>query len=291
MPVLKSLQTTGRMNAPNSPGSGVRLRAPSTPLEPVAKGRAERPLLLDTIRKLLKSAVQPFRPERPATNPTSGNSMRAGLARAAARATEVATVIDVGASDGSWTRLALEAFPNAQYLLFEAQALHKPALERLCAEHTNCDIELSVAGPRDGTVHFDAGDPFGGAAGWESTGVRDVILPMRSIDSAVAARSLGGPFLIKLDTHGFETAILDGAAEVLKRTNLLIVEAYNFQLNSNDPACLRFHELCHWIEDRGLRCIDMCDVSRRPGDQVLWQMDLFFAPLTDPVFSRARYEL
>jgi len=96
---------------------------------------------------------------------------------------------------------------------------------------------------------------------------------MRSIDSLVAERGLPPPFLVKLDTHGFEAPILAGAAETLRRAELLVIEAYNFRLT---PECLRFHELIAYLEQRGFRCLDICEVSRR-ADGVLWQMDLFFA--------------
>jgi len=37
-----------------------------------------------------------------------------------------------------------------------------------------------------------------------------------------------GPYLIKLDTHGVEIPILNGSAQTLKDTNVLVVEVYNF---------------------------------------------------------------
>lgn len=242
-----------------------------------------------SLTRLLTAVRQLGQADRRVPAATAGSSMRAGLARAAARGLRVASVIDVGASDGRWTRAALESFPAAAYLLLEAQSLHESALRRLRRAHFNTDYELSVAGPRDGSIHFDASDPFGGAAGEQPAGATDVLLPMRSIDSLVAERGLKPPFLIKLDTHGFETAILDGATTTLTQTALLIVETYNFKLNPADPHCLRFHEFCAWIEQRGMRCIDMCDVSRRPADQVLWQMDMFFAPSSDASFALREY--
>lgn len=257
--------------------------------DPRASQQLDTSALLGRFKRILRTAVRSFRPRAADAPPTSGNSMRAGLARAAARGTPIATVIDVGASDGRWTRQAQEFFPSAGCLMMEAQTLHAPRLRETCAQLPNCAMELAVAGPRDGQIHFDATDPFGGVADWNATGAADVLLPMRSIDSIVAERQLAGPFLIKLDTHGFEAPILEGAVETLRSTSLLIVEAYNFQLKPGDSTCLRFHELCAWIEARGFRCIDLCDASRR-SDHVLWQMDLFFAPRTAHEFARETFD-
>jgi hypothetical protein len=102
----------------------------------------------------------------------------------------------------------------------------------------------------------------------------------------VAARGLVGPYLLKLDTHGYEVPVLIGASHVLTHTELLIIEAYNFTLG---PGSLRFHELCAWLEARGFRCCDLADPMRRPHDGTLWQMDLAFAPATSALFASSGY--
>jgi hypothetical protein len=109
---------------------------------------------------------------------------------------------------------------------------------------------------------------------------------MASVDTLVRQRNLGGPFLLKLDTHGFEVPILEGAHETLTQSSMLIIEAYNFTLR---PGCLRFYELCPYLEARGFRCVDVFDVSVRPLDNAFWQMDMVFLPSTHPVFSSDGY--
>jgi FkbM family methyltransferase len=41
-------------------------------------------------------------------------------------------------------------------------------------------------------------------------------VPVVSIDSELERRKLDGPYLLKLDIHGFEVPILKGAIETLK---------------------------------------------------------------------------
>lgn len=220
------------------------------------------------------------------STPPRPMSMLAGLRRAAQRGIPVRTVIDVGASNGCWTELARQCYPYADYLLIEAQPTHEPALGALKRGSANVDYALVAAGNRDGEIHFDASDPFGGLALDTPSGPNCITVPVRRVDSLAAERRLVPPFLVKLDTHGFEVPIFEGATETLKATELVVVEAYNFMLT---PGCLRFHELCAYLEQRGFRCIDMCDVSRRPKDQCLWQMDLFFARAYRPEFRSCTY--
>jgi hypothetical protein len=84
----------------------------------------------------------------------------------------------------------------------------------------------------------------------------------------------GTPIATVIDT-GASDGRWSEAVMVLKQTQLIVVEAYNFTLVG---GCLRFHELCAFLEERGFRCLDLFDVMHRPGDGVLWQMDLIFAP-------------
>jgi hypothetical protein len=109
---------------------------------------------------------------------------------------------------------------------------------------------------------------------------------METVDGLVRKHSLAGPFLLKLDTHGFEVSIFEGATNTLADCAMLIVEAYNFTLCA---GCLRFPELCAYLEARGFRCVDLFDILVRPRDQAFWQMDMVFIPASSPVFQVAEF--
>lgn len=216
----------------------------------------------------------------------TGSSMDAALARASG-SFNISTVIDVGASDGRWSVKARRRFPAADFVLIEAQAAaHEEALQRHAQRYPRTHLILAAAGHRVGTITFDVADPFGGAATEQAIGGSAAELPMTTIDAEIGRLGLAGPYLVKLDTHGFEREILLGAQETLARSALLIIEAYNFELR---PGVLRFHELCFLLEAAGFRVLDLVDVMRRPTDGVLWQFDLVFAPTNRPEYASADY--
>lgn len=200
----------------------------------------------------------------------------------------IETVIDVGASDGRWSKEMMTYYPSARYLLIEAQrAAHESMLRQFEAQHKNAICELCAAGNRNGEINFEASDPFGGQASPSPYGKSNVVVPMETVDGLVRKHGLKGPFLLKLDTHGFEVPIFEGAVETLTNCAMLIVEAYNFTLC---PGCLRFHELCAYLEVRGFRCVDMFDIMVRPKDQAFWQMDMVFLPASAPEFRVAEFQ-
>jgi FkbM family methyltransferase len=216
-------------------------------------------------------------------NHRSFPTMDGMLRRCRQRGDRVETVLDVGASDGRWSLQVSRHLEVPHYCLIEANPVHSAALKRLQERRTQWQYILAVAGDRDGTLYFDGSDPFGGLASPTPLPGRDCQqLPAVRLDTLVTQRHLPAPFLLKLDTHGFEVPILEGAQETLSHTQLLIVEVYNFTVAHNS---LRFHELCAYLEGRGLRCLDLFEPVFRPKDGCLWQMDLVFAPSSHPCFQ------
>jgi FkbM family methyltransferase len=213
-------------------------------------------------------------------------SMAEALRRATARVPDVATVIDVGAATGAWTRLAREYLPRARALLIEANPTHERALQEYTRATPDVDYALAAAGKAPGELYFDDSHAFGGVASSEP---REGMTRMQStsIDHEIASRALPGPYLIKLDTHGFEVPILEGATQALDNTALLVIEAYNFRLERDS---LRFYELCAYLAERGFSPADLCDPMHRPRDGMLWQLDLFFLRSDRPEFAHNRYE-
>lgn len=207
----------------------------------------------------------------------------AALDRIAARGLAVGTVLDVGASDGRWSLDARTRWPAARVHLVEAFDHWAAALDRLCAEEPGFSHVLAAAGDREGEawLRTDPADPFaGGTFDAPVDGARRV--PRVTLAGEVRRLALPPPYLIKLDVHGAEVPILEGAAPLLPDTALVVIEAYAFRIR---PGALLFDETCAHMAARGFRAIDLADPMWRPRDGALWQMDLFFVRADRPEFA------
>lgn len=209
------------------------------------------------------------------------------LARFAARGGRVGTVIDVGASNGMWSEVCMRHFPESRYALIEAQETHRAALERFVQRRPNASIVLKAAGSRLGQIWFDERFPFGGLASERQLDGMHRQLPVTTIDHEVASAGLPGPYLVKMDTHGFELPILEGAAETLKNASLVVIECYALRLRDGSPI---FDEVVTRMRELGFGVIDLTEPLWRPLDGCLWQFDLLFRPLSSPEFAACRYE-
>lgn len=181
----------------------------------------------------------------------------------------------------------MKYYPEAQYLLIEAQEVHAAALKQFAAARQNVQFILAAAGEAAGQIYFDAADPFGGQASHEPYASNNIQVRMTTIDDEIAARALPQPYLLKFDTHGFEVPILKGAARTLKDTAVIVMECYNFKIA---PDCLLFPEMCEYLKVLGFRCIDLVDPLYRPHDNSFWQMDLVFVRADRPEFSYQQYK-
>ena len=206
-------------------------------------------------------------------------SLHGAFDRLSLRPVPVNTVIDIGASDGRWSERIYRYYPDAFYLLIDANPVYQQALEHFKQHIAKSDYVLAAAGNEEGRTHFYVGDALGGVV-YEGGDGFDV--PMTSVDVQVEQRALQPPFLVKLDTHGFEVPILEGATKTLEQTNMVILETYNFQIT---PTSLRFHQMCAHMENLGFRPIDVIEPMHRAHDGAFWQFDLLFIRADRPEFQ------
>lgn len=212
-------------------------------------------------------------------------TMRGGLKRCSQRGINPRTIIDIGASNGQWSKLCMETFPEADYLLVDAQDAHTDDLKKFVNKNKNAQFIVAAAGKKDGKIYFDNHAKLGGLAS-DTPFKNGVEVPVISLDNEVKRKQLKGPYLLKLDTHGFEVPILDGAKEIMKSAELIIMETYNFQI-TNDS--LKYYQMCAYMEELNFSPIEMVDLMLRKNDKSFWQMDTFFIPSDSKEFKHNSY--
>ncbi len=208
------------------------------------------------------------------------------LYRIGSRELEINTIIDIGASDGRWTGMALQHLPHASAFLVEAQQPHEKELKNFVKKYPQAEYIISAAGREKGHVSFEGEDLFGGKVIEGEVNGQTSQVPVDSIDNWVSSKNLTPPFLIKLDTHGYEVPILEGATSALKETNLLVIECYNFQIGEDS---LLFHQMVDYMDSIGFRCIDISEPLFREKDLSFWQIDLFFVRANRKEFDYNSY--
>lgn len=213
------------------------------------------------------------------------STMMKGLMRARDRGLNPKTIIDVGAAKGVWTLKSRDIFKEADYVLFEPLLERSEELTELCKDpkihHVN-----AAAGARAGEVEFIVTGDLDGSAVASKKSENTRTVPVVSVAEEMKSRNLSGPYILKLDTHGFEVPIIDGAVDILPETELVIIECYGFFVA--DDALL-LDDMVAYMKKKGFRLIDMVDTLYRPNDKAFWQCDVFFAPESIDLFKSNKY--
>ena len=197
-------------------------------------------------------------------------------------------VIDLGAAAGSWTTKAINYFPNSKFLLFEPLEERWNELKILSEKFNNIYPIFSAVGNKEGKISFVVTNDLDGSGVYDSNTAgsrREVSLV--TLDLELKRRNFNGRCLIKFDTHGFELPILEGATEVLSRTDVIIMECYNFRISSD---CLLYNEMISHMDKLGFRTADIVDIMHRPIDKIFWQCDITFLRKDHSFFLRNNFQ-
>jgi len=196
-----------------------------------------------------------------------------------------ATVIDVGVAAG--TPELYEMFPDAFHLLIEPLAEFQPSMQQWLHRLRGKAI-LGAASSREGTIqlnihpdHLDGSSLYLEQMGAEFDGVPRIV-PAITIDAVVAAETLQGPFLIKIDVQGAELDVLQGATRVLATTEVVLLETSLFEFMKAAP---QFFDVVSYMKHEGFVVYDIYGDRRRPLDGALGQCDVAFVR-EDGMFRR-----
>jgi FkbM family methyltransferase len=233
-------------------------------------------------KAIIQHSLQPFglRVVRSSWGPRGfANSVR----RAKSHGFAPATIIDVGASDGSWTTECMKVFPDARYALFEPLPENGEALRKLSETHPNVSMWTGgILGAAAGQVTLNVhGHQTSVLQSQDFPGV-PVQTEMRALDDFIDSMSIIDPVLMKADVQGYELEVLRGAPRCLDMVEMLLLEVSFRQVYANCPLA---HEVIAEVTSKGFRIYDFCGYLQRPRDAELTQADIVFARSSSKVFQ------
>jgi len=198
-------------------------------------------------------------------------------------------IFDVGAYQGDFAKICNQIWPKAKIACFEAQENKIPVLQEFAACIPSLTVYQTLLGAQDSdNVAFN-----------EAETASSVLLEhipqnfpvkhykMTTVDNVVSTYFSGQcPSLLKLDTQGYELEILKGSQKSLAGMEVILVEVNLIDIHQNVPLLA---EITHWLNEKGWAAYDICDLTRRPLDQALWQADFLFVPYSSILRADKRW--
>lgn len=163
---------------------------------------------------------------------------------------EPSHIVDVGASDGQWSRELLNIFPSGKYLLIDGNTAFSNDLKKLKESVPNIAYDIAVVSDRERFLKLYVGGP-GNERSLVSTIFKhntvDTHVSKRvnsfDLDSILKRNSFPAPTILKLDIQGAEYMALMGAPELLKHVSIIVMEAITQPLyNSQQPALFQIYK-------------------------------------------------
>jgi FkbM family methyltransferase len=187
-------------------------------------------------------------------------------------------IIDIGAYKGEFTEDVLKIYPDASYLLLEANPEREKDLQAFVQrkKSSKIDFELALLDKNAGTEKvFHLMDTASSALEeYSEKDSKQVIIPTRTLNEIADRKGFHQVSLMKLDVQGYELEVLKGGDKILPNTEAVILEVSLLDIHKNVPL---LRDVVNFMYDYGFVAYDICSVSaRRPLDRALWQTDLLF---------------
>ncbi|MDH4242064.1 MAG: FkbM family methyltransferase [Phycisphaerae bacterium] len=190
-----------------------------------------------------------------------------------------ATVIDVGAAYGAFTRQCRSVFPASRFILIEPLVEYQPALKKLTDEMPAIHCVTAVAAAHAGEAVLNVHPDLVGSSLLseveKNTQVNGVPRAVRAItlDGLIEETGAEGPFLLKADVQGAELEVLRGAERMLADTECILLEISLFRFFEGGPD---LSDAVAYMKARGFVVYDISGFQYRPLDNALAQVDVTF---------------
>jgi FkbM family methyltransferase len=198
---------------------------------------------------------------------------------------EPKVIYDIGAYKGNWALEVEKVFPNARFILFEANENQRPFLSKL-----PFSFFIAALGDREDSVSFFSNDSTGDSLLKENTQFYDKgrccekKVQMTTLANLIKKNDLPLPNLIKLDVQGAEKLIIKGSPSVIKHAEVVILETKILEYNENAPLIFDIMQTMHEL---GFRVLDILEMHYLPSGE-LNEIDLLFVKENSSLIKKGK---
>jgi FkbM family methyltransferase len=186
-------------------------------------------------------------------------------------------IIDIGANHGTWSRVWKARFPETSFVLVEPQEWLKPSFVDLLDDKT---VFLPVgAGKENGTVKFTINSERDDSSTFalspneaELRGFKQIDVEIKTLNTVIKELGNRIPEIVKIDAEGIDIDVLEGASDLIGKTEIFLVEA---SINSSFTQTeLSF--VVDYMNVKGYRAFEITDINRPFSNNVLWLVEIAF---------------
>lgn len=184
------------------------------------------------------------------------------------------SIIDIGANNGSWSRLIRKVFEKNLILMIEARAEEEKALKNTCQDLLNANYIISLLGSSgQEKVSFSVHGSGSSIFSELSNAPRSFSnLKMKTLDEITSELHLNDPIFLKLDVQGAELEVLKGAANILTRSEVVQLEVALLDYNQGAPT---FADVVTFMDKRNYHVFDIAGFIK-PNKIDLSHIDVLF---------------
>ena len=190
------------------------------------------------------------------------------------------TFIDVGVCYG--TPELFNSFPDAYQILIEPI----PELEdrmKLLTKKFSGEYHMVAVADKKGFMTLNVPkDAIEGATLVPGEGLRQIEVPIDTLDNILGDRQFEGPILLKTDCQGFDLNVIEGCFNRLSDIDIIVMEVnlYHPRGNLDFPD---FGQIVGRLGDFGFSVYDIVSYQVRPRDKALGYVDLVFVRNDGPL--------
>ena len=199
-------------------------------------------------------------------------------------------IVDIGANHGTWTRKALEYFPDAYFTLLEPQSWLKEFINDLLDSNRKIRFHGVGAGEKEGSFKFTIVDRDDSCSfryteeEASQNGYRQIDIPVVTLNGLLKNSTVPIPDIIKIDAEGLDMDVIKGASDYFGKTEIFMVEAG--VMASELPNSVL--NITNYMDSIGYKLYDITDINRTIKHNALWLVELVFIKRNGIIESKVK---